>query len=54
MKNTLLLSPSNMYKTLNNIKNIKEKDIWVKLIKSELIDLRKNVGNTSKDDVNKI
>ena len=51
---TIYQSPSNMYDFLNKIKNIKEKDIQVKLIKSELTDLKKDIGNTSKNDVNKI
>ena len=43
-----------MYNVLNKIKHMKEKDTRVELIKSELIDLKKDIGNTSKDDVNKI
>ena len=42
-------SPSNMYNVLNKIKNTKEKNIRAELIKSELIDLKKDIGNTSKD-----
>ena len=33
---------------------MEEKDIRVKLIKSGLINLKKDIGNTSKDNVNKI
>ena len=47
-------SPSNMYNVFNKIKNMEEKDIRVKLIKSGLIDLKKDIGNTPEDNVNKI
>ena len=43
-----------MYNVLNKVKNTKENDIRVKLIKSSLIDLKKDIENTPKDDVNKI
>ena len=46
-------SPSNMYNSLSDTKNT-EKHIQVKLIKSGLIDLKKDIVNASKDDVNKI
>ena len=51
---TISQSPSNMYNVSNKVKNTKENDIRVKLIKSSLIDLKKNIENTPKDDVNKI
>ena len=47
-------SPSNMYDILNNTKNTEKHNIQVKLIKSSLIDLKKDIGNESKDDVDKI
>ena len=43
-----------MYNTLSNTKNTERHNIQVNLIKSSLIDLKKDIGNTSKDDVNKI
>ena len=43
-----------MYNILNKVKSTKENDIRVKLIKSSLIDLKKDIKNTPKDDVNKI
>ena len=51
---TIYQSPSNMYNILNKVKDTKENDIRVNLIKSSLIDLKKDSRNTSKDDVNKI
>ena len=43
-----------MYKKLNETENIERHNIRIKLIKSSLIDFKKDIGNTSKDDVNKI
>ena len=51
---TIYQSPSNMYNILNKVKGSKENDTRVNLIKSSLIDLKKVIINTSKDDVNKI
>ena len=51
---TIYQSPSNMYNILNKVKGTKENDTRVNLIKSSLIDLKKVIINTSKDDVNKI
>ena len=51
---TIYQSPSNIYNILNKVKNTKENDIRVNLIKSSLVDLKKDIGNTSKYDVNKI
>ena len=48
------LSPSDMYNTLSDTKNTEKQNIQVNLIKSGLIDLQKDIENTSKDDVNKI
>ena len=42
-----------MYKELNKTENIEINQIRVNLIKSSLIDLKKDIGNTSKDGVNK-
>ena len=42
-----------MYNALSDTKNTK-KHVQVNLIKRGLIDLKKDIGNTSKDDVNKI
>ena len=47
-------SPSKMYDSLSDTKNTERHNIQVNLIKSSLIDLKKDIGNTSKDDVNKI
>ena len=47
-------SPSKMYNTLSDTKNTEKHNIQVNLIKSGLIDLQKDIENTSKDDVNKI
>ena len=43
-----------MHKKLTKTKNTNEHNIWVNLIKSGLIDLKKDIGNASTDDVNKI
>ena len=43
-----------MYNTLSNTKNTEKHNIQVNLIKSGLINLQKEIENTSKDDVNKI
>ena len=43
-----------MYNILNKVKDAKGNDIRVNLIKSSLIDLKKDIRNTSKDDVNKL
>ena len=47
-------SPSKMYNTFSDAKNAEEHNIQVNLIKSGLIDLKKDIENESKDDVNKI
>ena len=47
-------SPRKMYNTLSDTRNTEKHDIQVHLIKSDLIDLQKDIENTSKDDVNKI
>ena len=43
-----------MYNTLSDIKNAEDHNIQVNLTKSDFIDLKKDIGNASKDDVNKI
>ena len=43
-----------MHNRLSDAEKTKEHNIRVKLIKSSLIDLKKHIGNASKDDVNKI
>ena len=43
-----------MYNTLSDTKNTERHNIQVSLIKSSLIDLKRDIGNTSKNDVNKI
>ena len=43
-----------MYNTLSDTKNTKEHNIRVNVIKSGLINLKKDIGNKSKSDVNKI
>ena len=47
-------SPSNMYKELDEIENTEKNQIRLNLIKSSLSDLKKEIGNTSEDDINKI
>ena len=47
-------SPSKMYNTLSDTKNTEIHNIWINLNKNSLIDLKKDIGNASKDDVNKI
>ena len=47
-------SPSRMYNTLSDTINTERHNICVNLINSSLIDLKKDIGNTSNDDVNKI
>ena len=47
-------SPSNMYKKLDEIKNIEINQIEVDFIKITLSKLQKDSGNTSNDNVNKI
>ena len=47
-------SPSDMYNRLSDAKKTKEHNIRINLIKSTLIDLKKDIKNTSKDDVDKI
>ena len=47
-------NPSNMYNSLSDTKNTAKHNIQVNLIKSGLIDLKKDNGNASKNDVNKI
>ena len=43
-----------MYNASSDTKNTESHNIEVNLIKSDLIDLKKDIGNASKDDVNKI
>ena len=43
-----------MYNVLSDTKNTGKHNTLVNLINSGLIDLKKDIGNTSKDDVNKI
>ena len=43
-----------MYNTLSDTKNTEKHNIQVNIIKNDLIDLKKDIGNASKDDVNKI
>ena len=43
-----------MYNALSDTKNTKKHNIQVNLFKSGLIDLKKDIGNESKDDGNKI
>ena len=43
-----------MYNAFSDTKNTEKHNIEVNLIKSGLIKLKKDIGNTSKDDVNKI
>ena len=47
-------SPSKMYNVLSNAKNTKKHNVQVNLLRRGLTDLKKDIGNTSKDDVNKI
>ena len=47
-------SPSRMYNTLSDTINTERHNIRVNLINSSLIDLKKDIGNASNDDVNKI
>ena len=47
-------SPTKMYNTLSDTKNTEKHNNQVNLIKSVLINFKKVIGNTSKDDVNKI
>ena len=47
-------SPREMYNGLRDTKNTEKNNIQVNLIKNDLIDLKKYIGNASKDDVNKI
>ena len=47
-------SPSKMYNVLSDTKNIEKRNTQVNLIKSGLIDLKKDIEDESKDDVNKI
>ena len=47
-------SSNNMYNTLSDINNTEEGNVQLNLIKSGLIDLKKDIRNKSKDDVNKI
>ena len=47
-------SPSNMYNILSNTKNTEKHNTLVNLIKISLIDLKKDIQNTSKDNVYKI
>ena len=50
---TIYQSPTNVYNILNKVKNTKENNIRVNLIKSSLIDLKKDIEKSSKDDANK-
>ena len=43
-----------MYNTLSDTKNAEEHNIQVNLVKSDFIDLKKDIGNASKDYLNKI
>ena len=43
-----------MHNTLSHTKNTEKHNIQVNLIKSDLIDLKKEIENESKDDVNRI
>ena len=43
-----------MYNALSDTKNTEKDNIQVNLIKSRLTDLKKDIRNESKDDVNKI
>ena len=43
-----------MYNDFSDTKYTESRNIKVNLIKSGLIDLKKDIGNTYKDDVNKI
>ena len=47
-------SPSDTQNRLSDAEKTKEHNIRIKLIKSSLIDLKKDIGNAFKDDVNKI
>ena len=47
-------TPSKMYNTLSDTKNTERYNTQVNLIKSSLIDSKKETENASKDDVNKI
>ena len=47
-------SPSKLYNVLIGTKNTEKHNTQVDLIKSNLIDLKKDIGNGSKDDANKI
>ena len=47
-------NPSKMYNALSDTKDTEKHNIQVNLIKSSLTDLKKDIGNESKDDVNKI
>ena len=47
-------SPSKMHNTLSDTKNTKEHNIQVNVIKSGLTDFKKDIGNKSKNDANKI
>ena len=48
---TIYQSPSNMYNVLNKVKNIKEKDARVNLIKNGLIQLKDKIKKMSKDEI---
>ena len=43
-----------MYNKLSDAKKTEEHNIWINLTKSSLINLKKDIVNASKDDVNKI
>ena len=43
-----------IYNVLSKTKNTERNNIQVSLIKSELSDLKKDIGNASKDDVGRI
>ena len=47
-------SPSKMYNVLIGTKNTEKHNTQVNLIKSNLIDFKKDIGSESKDDLNKI
>ena len=47
-------SPSEIFNILNDVKDTENHNALINLIKSGLIDLKKDTGNESKDDVDKI
>ena len=47
-------NPSKMYNVLSNTNNTEKHNTLVNLINSDLIDLKNDIGNTFKNNVNKI